>query len=68
MTTRRAPQLHAHPDRAADRGPRRPADHLVGRPDGRPVGGPVGAGLVLAVLAGAGWVVGMVYTLVVWPL
>ncbi|MFD4961702.1 morphogenic membrane protein MmpA, partial [Streptomyces sp. NPDC058417] len=29
---------------------------------------PAGAGLVLAVLAGAGWVVGMVYTLVVWPL
>lgn len=35
---------------------------------GRPVERAVTAGLALAVLAGAGWVAGMVYTLVTWPL
>ncbi|MCQ9130726.1 MULTISPECIES: hypothetical protein [Streptomyces] len=34
----------------------------------RPVERAVNAALVLAVLAGLGWIVGMVYTLVQWPL
>jgi hypothetical protein len=34
----------------------------------RPVERAVNAALVLAVLAGLGWIVGMIYTLVVWPL
>ncbi|MFJ8107751.1 morphogenic membrane protein MmpA [Streptomyces sp. NPDC096132] len=34
----------------------------------RPVERAVNAALVLAVLAGLGWIVGMVYTLVQWPM
>ncbi|WP_193514269.1 morphogenic membrane protein MmpA [Streptomyces griseoloalbus] len=37
-------------------------------PDGRPVERAVIIGLTLAVLAGLGWIVGMIYTLVEWPL
>ncbi|MGV9560075.1 morphogenic membrane protein MmpA [Streptomyces sp. NPDC003401] len=33
----------------------------------RPVERAVNAALVLAVLAGLGWIVGMIYTLVEWP-
>ncbi|QDI67822.1 hypothetical protein CD934_03425 [Streptomyces calvus] len=36
--------------------------------DGRPVERAVTVGLTLAVLAGLGWIVGMIYTLVEWPL
>ncbi|MFG2510633.1 morphogenic membrane protein MmpA [Streptomyces sp. NPDC048584] len=36
--------------------------------DGRPVERTVTVGLGLAVLAGLGWIVGMIYTLVEWPL
>ncbi|MGC3003532.1 morphogenic membrane protein MmpA [Streptomyces sp. G35A] len=35
---------------------------------GRPVERAVTVGLALAVLAGLGWIAGMVYTLVAWPL
>lgn len=35
---------------------------------GRPVERAVNAALILAVLAGLGWIVGMIYTLVQWPL
>ncbi|MGA5517806.1 morphogenic membrane protein MmpA [Streptomyces pseudogriseolus] len=34
----------------------------------RPTGRAVTLGLTLAVLAGLGWVVGMIYTLIAWPL
>ncbi|ANS69382.1 morphogenic membrane protein MmpA [Streptomyces lincolnensis] len=34
----------------------------------RPVERAVNAGLILATLAGLGWIVGMIYTLVQWPL
>jgi hypothetical protein len=34
----------------------------------RPVERAVNVALVLGVLAGLGWIVGMVYTLVAWPL
>ncbi|MCX5267617.1 MULTISPECIES: morphogenic membrane protein MmpA [unclassified Streptomyces] len=34
----------------------------------RPVERAVNAALILAVLAGLGWIVGMIYTLVQWPL
>ncbi|MFJ1805801.1 MULTISPECIES: morphogenic membrane protein MmpA [unclassified Streptomyces] len=34
----------------------------------RPVERAVNAALILAVLAGLGWIVGMVYTLAQWPL
>ncbi|WP_405887724.1 hypothetical protein OG739_30645 [Streptomyces longwoodensis] len=34
----------------------------------RPVERAVNVALVLGVLAGLGWIVGMVYTLVTWPL
>lgn len=33
----------------------------------RPVERGVNAALILAVLAGLGWIVGMIYTLVQWP-
>ncbi|MER5435511.1 hypothetical protein [Streptomyces sp. NPDC002588] len=33
----------------------------------RPVERAVNAALILAVLAGVGWIVGMIYTLVQWP-
>lgn len=36
--------------------------------DGRPVERAVTIGLALAVVAGLGWIVGMIYTLVQWPL
>jgi hypothetical protein len=36
--------------------------------DGRPVERAVTVGLTLAVLAGLGWIAGMIYTLVEWPL
>ncbi|MFD7689583.1 morphogenic membrane protein MmpA [Streptomyces sp. NPDC059781] len=36
--------------------------------DGRPAERAVTVGLALAVLAGLGWIVGMVYTLAEWPL
>ncbi|WP_208818426.1 morphogenic membrane protein MmpA [Streptomyces marokkonensis] len=36
--------------------------------DGRPVERAVTVGLALAVLAGLGWIAGMIYTLVEWPL
>ncbi|GHH95159.1 morphogenic membrane protein MmpA [Streptomyces capillispiralis] len=36
--------------------------------DGRPAERTVIIGLVLAVLAGLGWIAGMIYTLVEWPL
>ncbi|MFF8035729.1 MULTISPECIES: morphogenic membrane protein MmpA [unclassified Streptomyces] len=36
--------------------------------DGRPVGRAVTVGLALAVLAGLGWIAGMVCTLAAWPL
>ncbi|MFI5960545.1 morphogenic membrane protein MmpA [Streptomyces asoensis] len=48
MTTHRAPQPLADPNRPVERA--------------------VNAALVLAVLAGLGWIVGMIYTLVQWPL
>lgn len=35
---------------------------------GRPVDRPVLAGLFLAVVAGVAWTVGMIYTVVAWPL
>lgn len=35
---------------------------------GRPVERAVTVGLALAVVAGLGWIVGMIYTLVQWPL
>lgn len=35
---------------------------------GRPVERAVTVGLALAVVAGLGWTVGMIYTLVQWPL
>lgn len=35
---------------------------------GRPVERAVNAALILAVLSGLGWIVGMIYTLVQWPL
>ncbi|MDT6987191.1 morphogenic membrane protein MmpA [Streptomyces lusitanus] len=34
----------------------------------RPTGRAVTLGLALAVLAGLGWVAGMIYTLIAWPL
>ncbi|KUO10155.1 hypothetical protein AQJ58_21140 [Streptomyces sp. DSM 15324] len=34
----------------------------------RPVERVVNAALILAVLAGLGWIVGMIYTLVEWPM
>ncbi|MER7715240.1 hypothetical protein AB0K81_27205 [Streptomyces werraensis] len=34
----------------------------------RPTGRAVTLGLALAVLAGAGWTAGMIYTLITWPL
>ncbi|CAL9283882.1 hypothetical protein SUDANB66_00784 [Streptomyces sp. SudanB66_2053] len=34
----------------------------------RPTGRAVTLGLTLAVLAGLGWVAGMIYTLIAWPL
>ncbi|MFC8424055.1 morphogenic membrane protein MmpA [Streptomyces sp. NPDC057236] len=36
--------------------------------DGRPVGRAVTVGLTLAVPAGLGWIAGMIWTLVQWPL
>ncbi|GAA2257984.1 hypothetical protein GCM10010415_19540 [Streptomyces atrovirens] len=45
--------------------------HRAAKPvaaDSRPVERAVTVGLALAVLAGLGWIVGMVYTLVEWPL
>lgn len=45
--------------------------HRAARPvavDGRPVGRTVTVGLALAVLTGVGWIAGMIYTLVAWPM
>ncbi|MEY9815649.1 hypothetical protein RKD21_005906 [Streptomyces albogriseolus] len=59
--------------------PERPPDgrvfgmptHRTARPRRSPVrltGRAVTLGLALGVLAGAGWVAGMIYTLITWPL
>ncbi|MFE1262750.1 morphogenic membrane protein MmpA [Streptomyces albogriseolus] len=45
--------------------------HRTARPRRTPVrltGRAVTLGLALGVLAGAGWVAGMIYTLITWPL
>ncbi|CAL9361730.1 hypothetical protein SUDANB60_05534 [Streptomyces sp. enrichment culture] len=45
--------------------------HRTARPHRAPVrltGRAVTLGLALAVLAGAGWTAGMIYTLITWPL
>ncbi|MET8411028.1 hypothetical protein ABZV34_23495 [Streptomyces sp. NPDC005195] len=54
MTTHRSPKPAARPD-----GPGRPA---------QPVERAVTAALVLSVVAGVGWVGGMIYTVLEWPL
>ncbi|MFJ2395720.1 morphogenic membrane protein MmpA [Streptomyces sp. NPDC087843] len=53
MTTHRTPQPAARRDRP---GPDRPAERAVT------------AALVLSVVAGVGWVGGMIYTVLEWPL
>ncbi|MFJ3669898.1 morphogenic membrane protein MmpA [Streptomyces sp. NPDC090106] len=51
---------------ATHRMPRRPDPKPLSDPN-RPVERVVMAGLVLGVLAGAGWIGGMIYTVVTWP-
>ncbi|GAA4133463.1 hypothetical protein GCM10022285_24900 [Streptomyces tunisiensis] len=42
--------------------------HRTTRAPARPTGRAVTLGLTLAVLAGAGWLAGMIYTLITWQL
>ncbi len=42
--------------------------HRTTRTPARPTGRAVTLGLALAVLAGAGWLAGMIYTLITWQL
>ncbi|MEU7339004.1 morphogenic membrane protein MmpA [Streptomyces sp. NPDC007074] len=53
MTTHRSPKSAARPDRTGPAQPVAPA---------------VTAALVLSVVAGVGWVGGMIYTVLEWPL